>query len=181
MRLETRYIDIGKSISIIDRNFHIDFISTISIIYGNTSDIIAICAQKWFLNLLLISQSPLMIRLRVLFPYLHDIKKFDICDCARGGKTVARFGDVCRRFPRSSPVVVSNHKSWKRKICRLTFYMPNSLVWKIQEYSYFVGTVDPFILQSQYRVCRCHSEARGISLQMSLKFICNVPFTALQY
>ena len=36
MRLETRYIDIGKSISIIDRNFHIDFISTISIIYGNT-------------------------------------------------------------------------------------------------------------------------------------------------
>ena len=38
MRLETRYIDIGKSISIIDRNFHIDFISTISIIYGNTSN-----------------------------------------------------------------------------------------------------------------------------------------------
>ena len=37
MRLETRYIDIGKSISIIDRNFHIDFISTISIIYGNTN------------------------------------------------------------------------------------------------------------------------------------------------
>ena len=37
MRLETRYIDIEKSISIIDRNFHIDFISTISIIYGNTS------------------------------------------------------------------------------------------------------------------------------------------------
>ena len=37
MRLETRYIDIGKSISIIDQNFHIDFISTISIIYGNTN------------------------------------------------------------------------------------------------------------------------------------------------
>ena len=36
MRLETRYIDIEKSISIIDRSFHIDFISTISIIYGNT-------------------------------------------------------------------------------------------------------------------------------------------------
>ena len=29
--------NIGKSISIIDRNFHIDFISTISIIYGNTN------------------------------------------------------------------------------------------------------------------------------------------------
>ena len=37
MRLETRYIDIGKSISIIDRNFHINFVSTISIIYGNTN------------------------------------------------------------------------------------------------------------------------------------------------
>ena len=37
MRLETRYIDIRKSILIIDRNFHIDFISTISIIYGNTN------------------------------------------------------------------------------------------------------------------------------------------------
>ena len=36
MRLETRYINIEKSISIIDRNFHIDFISSISIIYGNT-------------------------------------------------------------------------------------------------------------------------------------------------
>ena len=40
MRLETRYIDIEKSISIIDWNFHIDFISSISIIlliYGNTN------------------------------------------------------------------------------------------------------------------------------------------------
>ena len=38
MRLETRYIDIEKSISNIDRNFHIDFISSISIIYGNTDN-----------------------------------------------------------------------------------------------------------------------------------------------
>ena len=36
VRLETRYIDIEKSILIIDQNFHIDFISSISIICGNT-------------------------------------------------------------------------------------------------------------------------------------------------
>ena len=55
MRLETRYIDIEKSISIIDRNVHIDFISTISIIYGNTNiDIgksISIIDRNFYINL----------------------------------------------------------------------------------------------------------------------------------
>ena len=37
IRLETWYIDIVKSISIINPTGHIDFISTISIIYGNTN------------------------------------------------------------------------------------------------------------------------------------------------
>ena len=37
VRLETPYIDIEKSISIIDRNFDIAFMSSISIIYGNTT------------------------------------------------------------------------------------------------------------------------------------------------
>ena len=46
MRLETRYINIEKSISIIDRSFHIDFISSISIIYSNT---ILYCLYLWIL------------------------------------------------------------------------------------------------------------------------------------